>query len=81
MGSGAVVLRIARNNDPLRSNQSEVQPDGSVTDAEFGTQIKGVTDMAFDPLTEKLYLVGRGKDIIFSNGEGLDGLYTITFVD
>ncbi len=53
--------------------------DESVTGFDFGTQIKGITDMVFDPLTGQLYLVGRGKNLIFSEGEGLDGLYTIKF--
>lgn len=57
-----------------------VESDGSLTESDFGLEVKGMTDMKFDPSSGKMYLIGRGRDILFDEGEGLDGLYSITYV-
>lgn len=51
----------------------------SVSEARFGTGLRGITDMRFDPASGALLILGRGEDIIFSNNTGLDGLFRIEF--
>ncbi len=52
----------------------------TLTPLPIGTGIKGVTAMAIDPTTERVYFLGRGKDIIFSGDEGFSGLFFLEYV-
>ncbi len=61
--------------DGFKLNES-----GELVQTNFATGIKGVTDVEFDSNSGEMLLIGRGKDIIFSDGEGLDGLYRIFYV-
>ncbi|MEQ1903507.1 MAG: PQQ-dependent sugar dehydrogenase [Pirellulaceae bacterium] len=51
-----------------------------LTPLPIGTGIKGVTAMAIDPATERIYFLGRGRDIIFAGGEGFSGLFYLEYV-
>ena len=55
----------------------KVASDGSITERDFATGIKGITDMEVDPVTGDILIVGRGRGSIFGDNEGLGGLYRI----
>jgi glucose/arabinose dehydrogenase len=50
-----------------------------LTPLEIGTGIKGVTAMAYDQTTDRVYLLGRGSDIIFTSDQGFDGLFYLRY--
>ncbi len=45
-----------------------VESDGTLTESDFGLEVKGMTDMKFDPSSGKMFLIGRGRDILFDEG-------------
>ncbi|MEZ6092693.1 MAG: PQQ-dependent sugar dehydrogenase [Pirellulaceae bacterium] len=62
---------------------SAFAPDGdhtSVNEIPFGEGFRGVTDMRFDPLTGRMYFVGRGSSEFFPDGTGLDGVFYLEYV-
>jgi glucose/arabinose dehydrogenase len=56
-----------------------VNDDGSLSEFNFATGIKGITDMVVDPTTGDILISGRGLGTIFGDDEGLNGLYRIRY--
>ena len=56
-----------------------IDQNGIVTVQDLGAGLKGITDMEYDQVSGQVYLIGRGRNLFFAPGEGLDGLYRLQF--